>query len=417
MNSATKRSPGASLSFPPAEPMRVWLWPRAACGTFGRVQAPNGSHRDRARGLGRPVGASLLAALVIAIAAAGCGSGAASGPSAAPSAGSTSAASPAASPAPSSSAPAGSALEVKTVGPDSVLLHSRKSATFAFRFVGAAPATWAWRVVGYYGAKMAAGQGTTAAGSSGGSVTWTGTGPGGAKADPGLYLVQVGASGAAHSSMQTIGRVRFQPPVKAKVYFSLPAAGKRVALTFDDGGGATAWYWILRELRDGHAKGTFFPIGEYVGGYARREAGLTVKGSMAIGSHSWNHPDLTRLSDAEVRAQLKQTDDVWWNDFQASTVPYLRPPYGSYNAHVLAIAGQMGYSRIVMWDVDSNDWTNPGVNVIVNNVLTHVRNGSIIVLHTRGAAPKALPLIIAALHARHYQMVTIPELFKAAGIK
>ena len=101
-----------------------------------------------------------------------------------------------------------------------------------------------------------------------------------------------------------------------------------------------------------------------MGGYARREAGLTVKGSMAIGSHSWSHPDLTKLSDAEIRAQLKQTDDVWWNDFQASTVPYLRPPYGSYNAHVLSIAGQMGYSRIIMWDVDSNDWTNPGVDAI-----------------------------------------------------
>ena len=360
-------------------------------------------------------------ALTIALAAAGCGSVAASGSSPASTSGSSAAgsSSAASSPASASASPssAGAALAVKTVGPDSVLLHSRTSATFAFRFTGAAPAAWSWRVVGYYGAKMAAGQGTTNASASGGSVTWKGTGPGGADADPGLYLVQVGASGAPHGSMQTIGRVRFQPPVKAKVYFSLPAAGKRVALTFDDGGGATAWYWILRELRHGHAKGTFFPIGQYVGGYAKREAGLTVAGSMAIGSHSWSHPDLTRMSDAGIRAQLKQTDDVWWNDFRASTVPYLRPPYGAYNAHVLSIAGQMGYSRIIMWDVDSNDWTNPGVDAIVHNVLSAVHDGSIIVLHTRGKAPKALPLIIAGLRARGYEMVTIPELFKAAGIK
>ena len=324
-----------------------------------------------------PIATALLlivAALAIALAAVGCGSGAAAGSAAAsspgsPSAGASSAASTSASPSASSSA--GSSLAVETVGPDSVLLHSRTSATFKFSFTGAAPATWDWRVVGYYGAKMAAGQGTTATGKSGGSVTWKGTGPGGTDADPGLYLVQVGAAGGPHSSMQTIGRVRFQPPVKAKVYNSLPAAGKRVALTFDDGGGATAWYWILRELRDGHAKGTFFPIGQYVGGYAKREAGLTVAGSMAIGSHSWSHPDLTRMSDAGIRAQLKQTDDVWWDDFQASTVPYLRPPYGAYNAHVLAIAGQMGYSRIIMWDVDSNDWTNPGVDAIVHNVSQH----------------------------------------------
>ena len=353
------------------------------------------------------------ASLTIALAAAGCGSGASGGAPAATSSGSSIAAS-SASP---SASPAGTAFEVETVGPESVLLRSRTSTTFRFRFAGAAQSTWSWRVVGYYGAGMASGQGTTGAGSTGGSVTWTGMGPGGTVADPGLYLVQVGASGAPQSSMRTIGWVRFQPPVKAKVYSSLPAAGKRVALTFDDGGGSTAWFWILRRLRQGHAKGTFFPIGEYVGDYAKREAGLTVADRMAIGSHSWSHPDLTRMSDAGIRAQLKRTDDIWWKDFHASTVPYLRPPYGAYNAHVLAIAGQMGYSRIILWDVDSNDWTNPGVSVIVHNVLSTVHDGSIIVMHTRGKAPQALPLIIAGLHARGYQMVTIPELFKAAGIK
>ena len=267
-----------------------------------------------------------------------------------------------------------------------------------------------------YGTLLASGKGQTAAGASTGHVTWTGTQADGSPADPGLYLVKVGANGAPSDSTTTIGWVRLQPPVTAHVYTSLPAAGKRVALTFDDGGGKTAWYWILRELLAGHAKGTFFPIGLYVSDYANRMAGLTIKDHMAIGSHSWSHPDLTKLSDAAVRAQLVQTDNIWWQDFHASTVPYLRPPYGAYNAHILALAGQLGYSRIILWDVDSLDWTKPGVNVIVHNVLDHVHNGSIILMHTRGMAPKALPLIIAGLHARGYQMVTLPELFAAAGI-
>lgn len=204
-------------------------------------------------------------------------------------------------------------------------------------------------------------------------------------------------------------------PVKARVYRSLPAAGRRVALTFDDGGGKTAWYWILRELLAGHAKGTFFPIGEYVGGYARRDARLTLKDHMAIGSHSWSHPDLTAVSAGEVRTQLLRPEAVWWHDFGATPVPYLRPPYGSYNARVLAIAGRLGYSRIILWSVDSRDWSKPGVSAIVRNVLDNVRPGSIILMHTRGQTPKALPFIIAGLHRRHYQMVTVPELFAAAG--
>ena len=62
------------------------------------------------------------------------------------------------------------------------------------------------------------------------------------------------------------------------------------------------------------------------------------------------------------------------------------------------------------------DWANPGVSAIVRNVLENVRPGSIILLHTRGKAPKALPLIIAGLRVRHYKMVTVPELFAAAGL-
>ncbi len=312
--------------------------------------------------------------------------------------------------APASFAP----LKVKPVDSDSVLLYAREPVSFTFTFVGGAPSQWVWRVRNFYGKQMATGQGKPDVTQA--TIGWDGKDADGKPADPGEYLVEVGPGQGFSPHMTTVGWVRLQPPVQAKVYRSLPAAGKKVALTFDDGGGATAWYWILHELRAGHAKGTFFPIGEYVGDYAKKEAGLTVQDDMAIGSHSWSHPDLTTLSDAEIESQLRQTDDVWWNDFKASTVPYLRPPYGAYDARVLKIAGRMGYSRIIMWDVDSNDWTNPGTGAIVHNVLSTVHDGSIIVLHTRGKAPKALPLIIAGLHKMGYQMVTLPELFKAAGV-
>lgn len=354
--------------------------------------------------------AALLMVLLTLLCAAACGGGAIPFTPA-------STVSPAAAVSPGSPSATSQTLQVRAVGRDSVLLRSRRSVRFTFRFRGVAPSSWRWRVLGFYGDKMAAGRGETTAGSSTGSVVWNGLRANGSPADPGLYLVKLGVVGAPLRSMTTVGRVRFQPPVKAHVYTRLPAAGRRVALTFDDGGGRTAWYWILRELRAGHAKGTFFPIGRYVGHYARRMARLTIRYDMAIGSHSWSHPDLRWLSGARVRAQLRRTERVWWRDFRASPAPYLRPPYGAYNARTLTIAGRLGYSRIIMWDVDSRDWTNPGVHAIVRNVLEQVRPGSIILLHMRGKTPKALPRIIAGLRARHYQMVTLPELFAAAGIR
>jgi peptidoglycan/xylan/chitin deacetylase (PgdA/CDA1 family) len=350
----------------------------------------------------------VTAAVLLALAAAACG-GSGGGASGAQQTAKASAHASASASASSSSAP----LKVKTEGEDAVTLTAHKPVSFTFHIAGGAPDQWVWRVRNYYGKKMSAGKGEPGATTA--SVRWDGTQPDGTPAESGEYVVEVGPTFSAH--MTPVGWVRLQVPVKAKVYRSLPAAGKKVALTFDDGGGATAWYWILHELRAGHAKGTFFPIGEYVGDYAHREAGLTVQDDMAIGSHSWSHPEMTSLSDGEIRKQLQDTDDVWWNDFKASTVPYFRPPYGSYDDRVLKIAGELGYSRIIMWDVDSNDWTSPGTDAIVHNVLSTVHNGSIIVLHTRGKAPKALPLIIQGLHKMGYQMVSLPELFKAAGVK
>jgi len=318
-----------------------------------------------------------------------------------------------------SSSPAGASspgpLRIRSVGADAALLRRPRTIVFSFRFLGAAPKTWNWRVVGYYGGVMATGvehkTGTT------GTVSWDCTAPGGERADPGEYVVRVASGTAFHADdAVAVAWVRFQPPVVAHVYRRLPAAGRRVALTFDDGGGKTAWYWILHDLRDAHARGTFFPVGLYVGDYARRDAFLTIKDQMAIGNHTWHHTDLLSASDAVARSEIIRDDQAWWDTLHASTVPYLRPPNGDYDAHVLALAGQLGYSRVVLWDVDSADVTDPGVHAIVHNVLDHVRNGSIILMHTRGETPNALPRIIAGLQARHYQMVTLPQLFKAAGV-
>ena len=324
---------------------------------------------------------------------------------------------PAASAKPGASAAPLARLRLQAVGADSALLRAPGTVRFAFRFTGAAPSRWNWRVVSAYGDVVASGVSTTNAGANG-AVTWDGRTPTGAVADPGEYLVKIGPGAKYRAGMTTVGWVRFEPPVKAHVYTRLPAAGRRVALTFDDGGSKTAWYWILRELEAGHAKGTFFPIGLYVGDYAAREAAQTIKDHMAIGNHTWSHQDLPMLSDAQVRYQLRQDDEVWWRTLHASPVPYLRPPNGDYNAHTLALAGSLGYSRVVLWDVDGEDDVVPKISVsaIVHNVLDNVRPGSIILMHIRGRTPKALPLIIAGLHARNYQMVTLPALFKAAGI-
>jgi peptidoglycan/xylan/chitin deacetylase (PgdA/CDA1 family) len=73
---------------------------------------------------------------------------------------------------------------------------------------------------------------------------------------------------------------------------------------------------------------------------------------------------------------------------------------------------------MVLWDVDSRDWTRPGVGRIVSNVVRRVRPGSIVLLHDGGGVRwqtvAALPLIVRQLRARGYRFVTVPRMMRVA---
>jgi hypothetical protein len=76
---------------------------------------------------------------------------------------------------------------------------------------------------------------------------------------PGLYRLQLTLTDQAGNHAVT-SREPFRDyrPVKATVTFDLPRAGRRVALTFDDGNDEAAWARIVNTLRAYHVHGTFF---------------------------------------------------------------------------------------------------------------------------------------------------------------
>jgi hypothetical protein len=90
-----------------------------------------------------------------------------------------------------------------------------------------------------------------------------------------------------------------------------------------------------------------------------------------------------------------------------------RPPYGAYDSSIVQIARSLGLAT-VLWNVDPSDYTLPGVSAIKQRVLAQVQPGSIIISHDgggpRGQTLAAYPSIIAALRARGYRIVTIPQL-------
>ncbi|HET6497101.1 MAG TPA: polysaccharide deacetylase family protein, partial [Thermoleophilia bacterium] len=233
---------------------------------------------------------------------------------------------------------------------------------------------------------------------------------------PGLYNVRFTLTDEAGNVTITKPRpFRNYAPAKAKVWRRVSGAGKRVALTFDDGG-ASAWRSMLNTLKRYKAHATFFPLGPFAAASPDLMRRTLAEGH-GIGSHGWTHTSMTSQSSGAVRSELLRSAAPWWSGAKATPVPYVRPPYGAYNSNTVAACGSIGFSRVIMWDVDPQDWRQPGASVIAARVLSRVRSGSIVVMHLRSQTAAALPAILRGLRARGYKAVSLPELFRAAGYR
>ena len=211
-------------------------------------------------------------------------------------------------------------------------------------------------------------------------------------------------------------------PLPAVVYAGGFAANRpapdEVALTFDDGPSASSTVPILDYLERTGTPATFMVIGDQVSAdpeLVRREW----RDGFAIGVHTWDHPNMARLSPAAATRELTSTLDALHAALGAhACIWFWRPPYGSYSAANVREATQLGLSTI-MWDDDPRDWSRPGTDVIVQRVLSEVHPGSVILMHdgpaNRQETLAALPAILAGLRARGLRPVTLPLLLTDGG--
>ena len=180
-----------------------------------------------------------------------------------------------------------------------------------------------------------------------------------------------------------------------------------VALTFDDGPGDQTDR-LLAALREKGVRATFFTIGKNVKanpGIVKKEAAE----GHSVGNHSWDHPQLTKLTPEELRKELKNTSDSIVEAGAPAPV-LMRPPYGSSNAAVLKAIGENGMAE-TRWDVDTEDWKNKNAAVTTQRALAGARPGSVILMHDiHASSVDAVPGLIDQLRAKGYTLVTVPQL-------
>ncbi|MBE3556910.1 MAG: polysaccharide deacetylase family protein [Firmicutes bacterium] len=187
--------------------------------------------------------------------------------------------------------------------------------------------------------------------------------------------------------------------------------GKKVVyLTFDDG--PTPYLGeILDALDQAHAKGTFFWVGNRLQSQPTQVRRAVREGN-SVGSHTWDHGNLKKMSTAQQASEIDRADDR----FQALlglTPLALRPPYGNYNTTTRELAGRRG-NELVMWNEDPRDWAlaPTQMDVLEARVVRHLQAGAIFDMHESRVTARALPPLLKQIAAAGYEVRALPLLYQ-----
>jgi peptidoglycan/xylan/chitin deacetylase (PgdA/CDA1 family) len=186
--------------------------------------------------------------------------------------------------------------------------------------------------------------------------------------------------------------------------------GNELALTFDDGPGPYTQQ-LVGTLDKLHVQATFFAIGEQEQ-YFSEGTIAELKSGDVVGDHTETHPMMAGLSAHEQYEEL--FEQMARIELLGGPRPRLfRPPYGSFDAATFHELHHL-HLLMVLWSVDTSDYTLPGVSAIVQSALAGAKPGAIILMHdgggNRSETIAALPAIVAGLRKRGLHPVTVPRL-------
>jgi peptidoglycan/xylan/chitin deacetylase (PgdA/CDA1 family) len=196
---------------------------------------------------------------------------------------------------------------------------------------------------------------------------------------------------------------------------SAPGTGKTVALTFDDGPGASTGR-IVSVLRKQGVTATFFNLGQNMAAAPGRVRSEALAGYF-FGNHTWDHQWMSQLTATRQAREMDQASAEQKRLVGAGLCAF-RPPGGYYNSTTLRLA-QQRKMKFWTWSVDTEDWKAQGspsqywVNRIIRlaeqqgKVLRH----PVVLMHNQPAGnpatAAALPAIIRFFRGHGYKFVDL----------
>jgi peptidoglycan/xylan/chitin deacetylase (PgdA/CDA1 family) len=182
-----------------------------------------------------------------------------------------------------------------------------------------------------------------------------------------------------------------------------------VVLTFDDGPWPGNTPAVLKALADQCTKAMFFSIGKHAG-YHPEILKAVVAAGHTVGSHTWSHKDLSRLTQDEAKAEFeKGLSAVSIALGNVPVAPFFRFPALKHPPEMVKYLGERNVA-IFSTDFDSFDFKMRKPEQVIKSVMDKLekRGKGIILMHDfQHATAEAAPELLARLKAGGYKVVQI----------
>lgn len=243
------------------------------------------------------------------------------------------------------------------------------------------------------------------------------------KAQPSFDFVASGADTVSPEATREEEQKQKEPSVSAAIAEDpseedpSDAEYKYVAFTFDDGPHDTLTRKFVDKLAEYDGRGTFFVIGDRIDDKTAESLKYAIDNGNEIGIHAFTHKYIFNSCDEDTYSkEIKYTRNTIFS--YVGVEPHLmRPPQGAMTAERV----QASKYPIILWSVDSRDWVYKdrssddiaaeNIDIIVENVVSQVKNGDIILMHEiYDNSYQAFSVIIELLYREGYRFVTVSEL-------
>ena len=223
------------------------------------------------------------------------------------------------------------------------------------------------------------------------------------------------AAAANPPSVVTLDAIPPPRPGSSTTIAHGPTGTGTIAITIDDGfcESCATFYVSLAQASGIHL--TLSPNGTYRKVWDPLAEGLRpliATGQVQIANHTFNHYNLVGMSNAAARDQINRNEDWIQTTFGITSRPWFRPPYGSHTPHTDALAGQLGFTRILMWNGSFGDSTPIPPRQIMGLAAQYLKPGPIMLGHANYTTIESLwDQIQAILTQRGLRPVTLDEMF------